>query len=431
MNSLTRVFLVLLRLAIGWHFLFEGIEKIQSVDLGPTETNRPWSSEGYLREACGPLGEYFRRAAGDPDDEALAKLEVPPLPADVDPGKTPPYTRLPAALTREWDGYYDRFIRFYTDPVPLTLASYDLTPEEIARSVHHPAEVLDAKNNERQEAIAASDTERLKCLAECQFKQAKDDTANWLLMGKKRVKKPFPSGIVEKEETTPQRVAEYRQKWQDTRTMQDQELPAFDHDVLKKQLRNAKADVARLRNDLLRDLADQTANMKKTLQGLLTPAQKKLGNVPELVVVRPSGWLGQITPDAVAKMPAWVSAQRPVDWIDLVTRYGLTAVGACLILGLFTRTACLGGAAFLLMFYLAMPPLPWVPENLRTEGHYLFVNKNLIEMLALLTLATTRSGYWAGVDGIVRFLCPWRWRTSRRTAAAPNSRPNTNGNLSN
>jgi len=32
----------------------------------------------------------------------------------------------------------------------------------------------------------------------------------------------------------------------------------------------------------------------------------------------------------------------------------------------------------------------------RCEGSYLFVNKNVIEMVALLALMTTRSGKWAG-----------------------------------
>ena len=46
------------------------------------------------------------------------------------------------------------------------------------------------------------------------------------------------------------------------------------------------------------------------------------------------------------------------------------------------------------MFFLAMPPLPGWPESPRAEGHYLYINKNIIEMLALLVLATTASGRW-------------------------------------
>ena len=97
--------------------------------------------------------------------------------------------------------------------------------------------------------------------------------------------------------------------------------------------------------------------------------------------------------------------------------YGLFVVGACLCLGLFTRLNCFGGALFLILLYLAIPPFPWSPENLRTEGHYVFVNKNLIMALALLALASTRSGRWFGLDGLLQFLNPWSYGTERRAAA--------------
>ena len=113
MNFLTRVFLVLLRLAIGWHFLFEGIEKIESVNVGPTTTNRPWTSEPYLREASGPFGDYFRRQIGDPDDIALAKLTVQPLPPGQDPARMPLSSRFPSALGQEWNAYFEAFVSHY------------------------------------------------------------------------------------------------------------------------------------------------------------------------------------------------------------------------------------------------------------------------------------------------------------------------------
>jgi uncharacterized membrane protein YphA (DoxX/SURF4 family) len=86
-----------------------------------------------------------------------------------------------------------------------------------------------------------------------------------------------------------------------------------------------------------------------------------------------------------------------------------------LLLGLLTRPACLAGAGLLLLFYLAMPPLPGVPDPPRAEGHYLFINKNVIEMLALLVLATTRSGTWFGLDGLLQFLNPFRRGLTQRT----------------
>jgi uncharacterized membrane protein YphA (DoxX/SURF4 family) len=343
MNRLTQIFLVLLRLAIGWHFLFEGLEKIQSVHLGPTESNRPWTSEGYLREASGPFGGFFRSQLGpDPDQQTLDRLSLAPLPPDQDLARTPPYKRFPPALYQDWQAFLDRFARHYG-----------------------------LEDQQRQ-------------LAEKKLQQRMDQTVQWLLTGTKKVRKTFPSGTVEVEQTTPQRVQEYREKVRQVNDIPARELPAFGRDVQRQKLRAAKAELNRMRADLLADLGEQNVEMKRALQEVLTDDQKKLEPVPEAIAI------------------------RPVDWIDWLTPWGLTLIGACLLFGLFTRTACVAGAAFLLTLYLAMPPFPWLPETLRTEGHYLFVNKNVIEMLALLTLATTASGRWAGLDGLVQFLSPWR-----------------------
>src|SRR5437588_12755837 len=109
MNGLTRVFLILLRLAIGWHFFFEGYEKIHSVCVGPTESNRPWTSAGYLRESAGPVGEYFRKMAGDPDEEALAIFTVQPVPPGEDPDRVPAQRRISPLLDKAWNEYLRRF----------------------------------------------------------------------------------------------------------------------------------------------------------------------------------------------------------------------------------------------------------------------------------------------------------------------------------
>ena len=69
----TMVLLVLLRLAIGWHFFFEGAHKLDTFAIGAnTSTNKVFSSAGYFREAPGPLAAEMRKHLGDPDDDALA-----------------------------------------------------------------------------------------------------------------------------------------------------------------------------------------------------------------------------------------------------------------------------------------------------------------------------------------------------------------------
>jgi uncharacterized membrane protein YphA (DoxX/SURF4 family) len=348
MNVMTRIFLVLLRLAIGWHFLFEGWEKIYSVDIiGETTTNRPFTSAGFLSEATGPFAEFFRNQVRESDEEFLQRLTPAPVPPGQDPAKVSPASRFPPALAKEWQEYFDHFTRYYE---------------------------LDS-NQER--------------LAEDLLKQGEGNTAKWLLTGKKKIRKSFPRGAVEIEETIPQRVQDYRDKVAQVRDMETNVLGAFEKDVLKDKLRLAKAELNLMRKELQDDLNDQLAQTDKTLQTVLNEEQEKGAPTPEL----------KSSPKAL--------------WIDRITRYGLTAIGGCLLLGLFTRTACVGGAAFLLLLYLAMPPFPWLPEPARIEGHYAFINKNLIEMLALLTLATTASGRWAGLDALLHLLNPFRRRPLR------------------
>jgi thiosulfate dehydrogenase (quinone) large subunit len=86
---------------------------------------------------------------------------------------------------------------------------------------------------------------------------------------------------------------------------------------------------------------------------------------------------------------------------DFITMWGLTFVGALLILGLFTRLASLGGIGFLLLFYLCNPPFVGYFYSIPSEGSYLIVNKNLVELCALVVIFVTGSGRFAGIDRIL------------------------------
>ena len=63
-----------------------------------------------------------------------------------------------------------------------------------------------------------------------------------------------------------------------------------------------------------------------------------------------------------------------------------------------------------------MPPWPGLPVGKASEGHYLFVNKNLIELLACLALAATPNGLWLGLDALL-------FGRRRRTEDAPAPEP--------
>jgi thiosulfate dehydrogenase [quinone] large subunit len=57
--------ITVLRVLVGWHFLYEGIAKLTS----PT-----WTAAGYLKQARGPFSGLFRWLAGQPN--LLANADV-------------------------------------------------------------------------------------------------------------------------------------------------------------------------------------------------------------------------------------------------------------------------------------------------------------------------------------------------------------------
>ncbi|MFC1766150.1 hypothetical protein ACFL6U_29260, partial [Planctomycetota bacterium] len=101
--------------------------------------------------------------------------------------------------------------------------------------------------------------------------------------------------------------------------------------------------------------------------------------------------------------------------VDLCNVWGLIAIGLGLVLGLFTRLAALAGVLLLLLYYAAHPPFAGTIFGVPTEGHYLIVNKNLVEMVALVLLVVFPTGQYAGLDGLLRGL----WRKCRQKRVTP------------
>lgn len=94
-----------------------------------------------------------------------------------------------------------------------------------------------------------------------------------------------------------------------------------------------------------------------------------------------------------------------LDRMDAVTKYTNVAIGVCLIVGLLTRLAAFGGAAFLLLLIGAQPSWPGIyPPDPPSAGTSLIVNKEFIEMVALLALAALPVGRWGGLDFFVHHL---------------------------
>ena len=129
-----------------------------------------------------------------------------------------------------------------------------------------------------------------------------------------------------------------------------------------------------------------------------------------------NGWLGEL--DGMGddyRAALWgtlndVQKQKgavPVGWtradlMDLAVTYSLTAIGLCLMIGFCSRLACLGGAAFLVSVLLTQPPWPTIyPPAPGVVGHALIVDKNFVEMIAMVALACLPVGRWGGLDFFV------------------------------
>lgn len=73
--------------------------------------------------------------------------------------------------------------------------------------------------------------------------------------------------------------------------------------------------------------------------------------------------------------------------VDFLNIWGLILIGLALFIGIFVRLAAFSGIALLLLYYIANPPFIETP-GVPLEGSYMIVNKNVIEMFALLIVAS-------------------------------------------
>ena len=87
--------------------------------------------------------------------------------------------------------------------------------------------------------------------------------------------------------------------------------------------------------------------------------------------------------------------------VDFLNMWGLVAIGLGLILGFLARPAIIGGIILLSFYYISHPPFVGITYAMPSEGSYLWVNKNLIELFALAVLYVFPTSCIIGID---RFL---------------------------
>lgn len=316
-------FLVLLRVAIGWHFGYEGLWKIESWQKGST----PFSAEGYLRNASGPLAPVFRGMV--PDVNGLAKLD-------------------PTRLTEGWRS-------------------------EVTRIGDH----FGFNDGQRQQAKAL-------------FSDSEKWTEDWFLDRENREKRQkyyHDLGAVQKVEKDPAALTNER-------------------DWAAGERHTLEAD----RKDLTKDIDARAATLRESVIKLATKEQvQSAGGWYRLWPVQLASVVGLATSADIEKAREYKPALTLLDLNNYMTAGSLVLIGFCLIAGLFTRLAALGGVGFLALIYLCMPPWPGLPPNPLAEGHFLYVDKNLVELFALLAIAALPTGHWIGLDALL-----FGWRRRRR-----------------
>ena len=109
----------------------------------------------------------------------------------------------------------------------------------------------------------------------------------------------------------------------------------------------------------------------------------------------------------------WI-AQNPniLEIVDLLNIWGLICIGLSLMLGFFARTASICGILLLSLYFIANPPLVGYIGESSGEGHYLWVNKNVLLIAILALIALIPKGYFYGIDRLIRRLFENRNKTT-------------------
>ncbi|MBA4065260.1 MAG: hypothetical protein C0501_16415 [Isosphaera sp.] len=400
-------FLLALRLAIGWHFLFEGLHKIHSHRVGPTETSKPFTSEPYMRVAPGPIGGLMRRQFEDPEAVIAAKVRRPQdltpegfraLPAEK---QVEGFRALPAEkqaeacppAVAEQLGKMEEAARKAVKAEAEAEARAATAAEEKAVKEANEAEAKALKDPKADPAKVKADADKARAKAKADADKARADAAKkgesfeavghdlvtaarasyarWVYgVDARDAKVKFIAQEVPL--TAPQRLAHLDWLREQLKAAEGRQSPGLGngYGIDQKRAAEVRMDLLTAESDLARDANAFVAELRTGLNGGKAPEDEK---------------------------PPPSAGQR----MDRVTMWFLVVVGACLLAGLFTPVACVLGAGFLVTTYLLHPPFPWYPLPPNTEGNPLFVNKNVIECLALLVVATFPTGRWMGLDALL------------------------------
>jgi len=323
----TMVMLVALRIAIGWHFFKEGLAH---------RAEQNWTSEGFLKQAKGPLAPNFQAVL--PKFHDWDRLILAPLP-DTNP----------ATKDEGEDESADKSAKSDKKPVSVYDDWFNQVKADWKAELTTYSEFHKLSDDQKSQA-AEIQKQSLKQLEDLLKDNATDIRLYRQLAYRAQMMQGVPGGgdipFIKNRAAAVQKNPTNEVGLAGTAAVISSPPAAWEAGTKE---------------------IEQLYHMR--LDDLLTPDQRKLGDLPA----------------DTAKLHK----------IDQLVIWGLIGVGACLVVGLFTRLAALAGALFLLSIICTQPP--WAAGTVDTYNQ-------VVEMLALLVIATTTVGRWGGLDYFVHLL---------------------------
>lgn len=331
--------LVLLRLVIGWHFFREGSQKVV-YDRHDGELRMVFSAEDFLTRAKGPLASWFHAQA--PDDHGYRKLlathreNVPPDAAELENRAkwSTDYAKRRAEAEKTGGQVPIEF------PPHTPYVDWGKRIADDWQKMRDEVKLVSGLTDEQKQRVDKAYTERMQ------------QVADYLAA-----------------ETEP--IAEYRHelwrlnRWQEA--PEAGEVPFFDERIAVKDTETNSQPRA-----WISQVRGIEAQFVDDLREILNTEQRANEETY-------SSWESAVTSD---------NAKR-LHMVNVGATILTLGVGICLLLGFLTRIASIAGALFLLGVILSQPP--WLADAAPTMYQ-------VIEFVALLVLAGTGAGRWAGLD---------------------------------
>jgi len=413
------VFLVVLRMCIGWQFFYEGLWKYQREG-----TAEEWSAAGYLSNARGPLRDEYRGLLDDPDDLKWLDYEH---------------------VDNRWTNWKERFVKYYglTEEQQAELDLLLNGPKEFRGRSRFPEVAegigiggsLKRRNIIRMERDEKDKNRRYMLIVNGELHLTPRERDNLMRMGRKVEDRNQLIANAAHWLFLPQAEVDFAQRQADladafqralsdvykrssrlsyrerltvllkgdpervTKIRDDQQPGSVDHkrpgkiDEYKQRLKRRDEMLSGAKQDFQHEHLNKEWKRISELRAELVGPVKKL----EQDLQRDARRL--LTVAQLEKGRVRMAPPSTIDRIDTATMWGLMVIGMLLIVGLFSRLSALAGGLLVLSFYLAMPPWPGLPPMPGPE-HSLIVDKNLVEVLALFSLTFIPTGKYFGIDAV-------------------------------